>query len=279
MATLEMSSLDPVFYLHHTYIDHQFAYWQELQKLRGKPSIPDTPELYSTRLPLIPFKSMKGHKTSANNRGIDTADYKTSYCYDYDELMFDGMTPLEFLKNTTNTSNNTSFYIGVIFPKKSATGIHNLKLCGKASGEECVAVGSQATFGPMAFGHSGQIGKQVDSHSYYLVEHDVTEVVLRQGWQEERLTARLDSTLEGLVPEPFMIKRNRGQSSGGQIKKVRGYGDLLDKYTMVAPSEESEASRLGGLQLVGQIVGGLVLTTLIALMAICKFQYTRRGIA
>ena len=28
----------PVFYLHHAYMDRQFAFWQQLQRLRGKGS-------------------------------------------------------------------------------------------------------------------------------------------------------------------------------------------------------------------------------------------------
>ncbi|KAK7482853.1 hypothetical protein BaRGS_00025886, partial [Batillaria attramentaria] len=37
MATLEYSSYDPIFFLHHSNMDRIFVIWQELQKLRGKP--------------------------------------------------------------------------------------------------------------------------------------------------------------------------------------------------------------------------------------------------
>ena len=32
-----------------------------------------------------------------NSRGQDTFNYKENYCYEYDQLRFDGMTPQEFL--------------------------------------------------------------------------------------------------------------------------------------------------------------------------------------
>ena len=32
-----------------------------------------------------------------NSRGQDTFNYKENYCYEYDQLLFDGMTPQEFL--------------------------------------------------------------------------------------------------------------------------------------------------------------------------------------
>ena len=36
MSTLEYTSYDPIFFLHHANVDRIFAIWQELQKKRGK---------------------------------------------------------------------------------------------------------------------------------------------------------------------------------------------------------------------------------------------------
>ena len=38
MLYVETAGYDPVFYLHHAYVDRQFAFWQELQRLRGRDS-------------------------------------------------------------------------------------------------------------------------------------------------------------------------------------------------------------------------------------------------
>ena len=36
MRPIEKAAYDPVFYLLNTFIDYLWAYWQELQQLRGK---------------------------------------------------------------------------------------------------------------------------------------------------------------------------------------------------------------------------------------------------
>ena len=36
MSTLEYTSYDPIFFLHHSNVDRLFVIWQELQKKRGK---------------------------------------------------------------------------------------------------------------------------------------------------------------------------------------------------------------------------------------------------
>ena len=37
MGSTRNSSFDPIFYLHHNYIDRQYAYYQALQDIRGTP--------------------------------------------------------------------------------------------------------------------------------------------------------------------------------------------------------------------------------------------------
>ena len=34
-----MASYDPLFYLHHSFVDLQYAYWQQVQKIRGLSSL------------------------------------------------------------------------------------------------------------------------------------------------------------------------------------------------------------------------------------------------
>ena len=44
------AAYDPVFYLHHSNVDRQYAFWQNLQKIRGKSS-----EAIAKEYPLPPF--------------------------------------------------------------------------------------------------------------------------------------------------------------------------------------------------------------------------------
>ena len=46
--------------------------------------------------PAFPRQHNNKRKTLKNNLGSDTFDYKTNYCYEYDDLVFMGMTPPEF---------------------------------------------------------------------------------------------------------------------------------------------------------------------------------------
>ena len=93
---LETSSYDTLFFLHHSYVDYQWAFWQELQRLRGHsdPKMPGFDE------PLPPFDNREFNdnaKTLRNTRAQDTFDYRGNLCYEYDEFLFDGKTPEEFL--------------------------------------------------------------------------------------------------------------------------------------------------------------------------------------
>ena len=103
MSRVATAPYDPVFYLHKTFLDFLWAYWQELQRLRGKK------EKWRRELkkkywdePLHPFDRAdlnKNVKTLRHNKGRDVLDYKSNLCYEYEDLIFDGMTPAQFLKD------------------------------------------------------------------------------------------------------------------------------------------------------------------------------------
>ena len=101
MVTTEKAAYDPVFYLHNTFIDYLWAYWQELQRLRSE----DDRDHFINKIynvPLPPFDRAdfnKNKKTLRHNKGRDVLDYKSNLCYEYDDLRFDGKTPAQFLKH------------------------------------------------------------------------------------------------------------------------------------------------------------------------------------
>merc|ERR1712198_142962 len=101
MAKVETAAYDPIFYLHHSFIDFQFAYWQELQTYR----------LQSEIAPVGADREMPPFSNITNPAGINvnpipvtkafdtqrlSLHYKTNFKYEYDNLIFDGKTPLEF---------------------------------------------------------------------------------------------------------------------------------------------------------------------------------------
>ena len=114
MSRVATAPYDPVFYLHKTFIDFLWAYWQELQRLRGKK------EKWRRELkkkywdePLHPFDRAdfnENVKTLRHNKGRDVLDYKSNLCYEYEDLVFDGKTPAQFLKDIEAASDKGYVY-------------------------------------------------------------------------------------------------------------------------------------------------------------------------
>merc|ERR1712198_785646 len=92
MAKVETAAYDPIFYLHHSFIDFQFAYWQELQTLRLQSEIAPVSNITNPAgINVNPIPVTKAFDTQRLS-----LHYKTNFKYEYDNLIFDGKTPLEF---------------------------------------------------------------------------------------------------------------------------------------------------------------------------------------
>ena len=95
---LGVAAYDPVFFLHHSNIDRQYAYWQKLQELRKK-STKAKPK--DKDFPLPPFSSKRFNPfydfTGLHPTQLYGLEYKKHYNYEYDYLLFDGATPEDFL--------------------------------------------------------------------------------------------------------------------------------------------------------------------------------------
>eukprot|EP00092_Neocalanus_flemingeri_P017751 GFUD01019206.1.p1 GENE.GFUD01019206.1~~GFUD01019206.1.p1 ORF type:complete len:822 (+),score=86.31 GFUD01019206.1:100-2565(+) len=254
------AAYDPIFYLHHAYVDKQFAFWQELQRLRGLSlKMENHPDLLKSLPPFDNKKFNKLQKTRIFNWGNETFDYKENYCYEYDDLTFDGETPEEFLSAMTSSFSPASVdptqdatvqkqlpaapplptvYVGIILPKTAPSGFHQFALCLAGS---CVSAGRVATFGsPSQNTSSPDI---VAKKTHYLVEYEVTDLVNDLGWKgsesEFKLTAKLvNNRLK--VPAPVVILRYRGGEVGsigtvviGPKQQRQDYGDLLDKFERI----------------------------------------------
>ena len=119
MTRVATAPYDPVFYLHKTFVDFLWAYWQELQRLRGNKE-KWRRELKKNRFfkkywdePMHPFDRAdfnKNVKTLRHNKGRDVLDYKSNLCYEYEDLIFDGKTPAQFLKDMEAASDKGYVY-------------------------------------------------------------------------------------------------------------------------------------------------------------------------
>uniref|UniRef100_UPI0030FD2111 Hemocyanin Functional Unit CCHB-g n=1 Tax=Concholepas concholepas TaxID=137544 RepID=UPI0030FD2111 len=93
MSTLEYAAYDPIFFIHHSNVDRQFAIWQELQKHRGLDYNTANCHIQDLRKPLEPFNRANNPVlvTRVHSRAIDAFNYD-QYGYQYDHLHFHGLT-------------------------------------------------------------------------------------------------------------------------------------------------------------------------------------------
>ena len=110
MEDTRISSYDPIFYLHHNMVDRQYAYYQALQEARNRTvRYPDT---LTANPPMPPYSGNSispeagptvpnPYKiTKYNSKPNDGLKYKEVFKYNYDSLLFKGLTPGEFDANT-----------------------------------------------------------------------------------------------------------------------------------------------------------------------------------
>ena len=99
------SSYDPIFYMHHNYVDRQYAYYQALQDIRGNPVTysdeenPAMPPFSGLKKSNIPTNSNIPNpipKSMGNSKPRDGLDYQKAFGYKYDSLLFGGKTPEQF---------------------------------------------------------------------------------------------------------------------------------------------------------------------------------------
>ena len=106
MSNTDYASYDPIFYMHHNNVDRQYAYYQALQKARGR-SVKYGDE---ENPPMPPFSGLKQQPHDPPNLNIPNPiqitkdhscpnsglDYEGNFAYKYDTLTFDGVTPENF---------------------------------------------------------------------------------------------------------------------------------------------------------------------------------------
>jgi len=252
MAFALTAAYDPVFYLHHVNVDRQFAFWQELQRIRRERNEIETEiDVSDLQTPLEPFNRETINpfeKTRRNSLGEDTLDYRKDLCYEYDSLTFDGLTPEEYLNpdydliegvrpppgvlSGSRPSEGFRYFVGVILPKTGPSSTVEFSVC--SPGGVCQQGGSVSTFGLSPRASSG--GSQaVNSNNYYISEYEVTDLDI-QDWSN----AFVQVTSGQVTVTPVIIKRDLGSHlEGGEAILAPGtntkmYGDLLSDFPLVA---------------------------------------------
>ena len=153
MFNIATAGYDTVFYLHHSYVDYLWAFWQELRRLRGH-SLP--PRFEGVDEPLPPFNNRRfneNDKTFQNSRAQDTMDYQNKLCYEYDQLLFDNLTPAQFLEAHQRHPLVITESSSEVLPEKGRCGPVCRDIEGKEHCEEiCSSVEREGGFARVSVG-------------------------------------------------------------------------------------------------------------------------------
>jgi len=179
MGAQETAAYDPIFYLHHSNVDRQFAFWQELQKLRRLPAFDPNDGELDWELQPFNWNNNTNEVTRRNSRGRNDFDYEDTFCYKYDELLYRGMTPRTFLAHLEDKKRTDRLFALVVPPTNRASSRQLLEIC---HGDECIPARSFDTFG---FGNevrlkSGIIPRRREDP--FAIRLDVTKIVQDRGW-------------------------------------------------------------------------------------------------
>ena len=293
-----IAAYDTVFWLHHSYVDYQWAYWQELQRIRiqqgtatqeetepqsgegeSRPNRENqtTIEIFDFTQPFKPYNNESANrnaKTLQTNLGTDTYDYRNNLCYEYDTLIFNGLTPEQYLEGRANllaefnrnlpeentcsrigengealcnrNGNPDKVTVGVVLPKQSRTGLNTFDICQE---EKCVEGGSVASFGDSSrAGNAGNAGSDYQASGSGSVdddntikELDVTDVVAEQGFSLDKpIEVKIKSGVADNMLDPVTMFRKLGKDGG--IAK-----DLTEIFTNPGTDPSQYGNLLKGL--------------------------------
>ena len=254
MEATATASYDPIFWLNHAYVDRQLAFWEELNKLRGT-EIGTFDEMDKKLAPFDNEKYNNVSMTMDNSQSQNVFDYKEKFCYEYDDLTFDGKTPKEFLgmDNDAYFLQNhqptcpppppgmladcpevkIKILVGVIMPQYVASNIHTYKIC---LDKKCVPGYPIVTFGSVRQQNNPKLSAKgvISKKSHSILYSDVTEIVNSQDWDPDKIRAEMTSNLVKGIPQPLVVVRDIKSKTDkvtlGPQQRPKDYGDLLDGY-------------------------------------------------
>ena len=128
-------------------------------------------------------------------------------------------------------------YVAVVMPRVAPSGVFAFKLC---QNRKCVNSGTVSTFGDSGGQNKLQAGQVVDDKKFYIVDNDVTDVMVKEGWSFKKpLEAKMINKVMKNLPEPVVIIKTFGKGGKltgsklnfGSNEKRENYGNLLDKYS------------------------------------------------
>uniref|UniRef100_UPI003B98819F Hemocyanin n=1 Tax=Pomacea canaliculata TaxID=400727 RepID=UPI003B98819F len=166
MSTLEYSAYDPIFFIHHSNVDRQFAIWQALQRYRGLDYNSANCNIQELRQPLEPFNwdSNPNDFIRENARAVDAFDYD-QFNYQYDDLNFHGLTIPQLEEAIEKRRSEDRVFANFMLQGFKASADVTFDLCD--ADNHCSFAGTFAVLG-------GPL--EMDWHFDRLFQYDVTSV-------------------------------------------------------------------------------------------------------
>jgi len=189
MGWAAYAAYDPIFWLHHSYIDHLFAFWQELQKERNKSEF-DPADVGELERDLNPFywNNNTMEATRENSKGRNTFDYEDTFCYKYDNLLYRGLTPKQVLADLAEKNRTDRIGARYIPPTNRLAARQMLDIC---KGDECFPARSFTTFGMGNGAEEMRLKAGTRPASQFGIRLDLTKIVQDRGWDPSDKNIRI----------------------------------------------------------------------------------------
>jgi len=231
MRWVETAAYDPVFYLHHTNVDRQFAFWQEVHRIRNSENRTDL------QIPLKPFHNETVNPFNTTRKyhlGVNALDYKNHFCYEYDTLTFNGSTP-EMIAGPDSIPepDRGAFrhFVGVVLPRSGPSSMIKFSVCIKDG--KCHSGGNVFTFGAKGDGSRNSY-KVINSTNFYISEYEVTDLPVKD-WTHA-FAVVTNSQIVSPVP-PIIIQKPKNGANNDSVTvflspkaNKEEYGSLLEKF-------------------------------------------------
>ena len=128
MGTIQYAAYDPIFYLHHSNVEKQYAFWQALRQLKNLPIDGFTTDVGNH--PMQPFATRDSStfynpydKTFDNPTALNGIDYKCKFGYEYENLTFKGLTPQQYLDQYETENAKFGIFAGFTVKKPGVTSV------------------------------------------------------------------------------------------------------------------------------------------------------------
>ncbi|XP_025089796.1 hemocyanin G-type, units Oda to Odg-like [Pomacea canaliculata] len=239
MSTLEYSAYDPVFFIHHSNVDRQFAIWQALQRYRGLDYDSANCNIQELRLPLEPFNwdDIPYPIIRENARAIDGFHYDR-FNYQYDNLNFHGLTIPQLEAVLEKRRDEDRIFANFMLAGFGASADVTFELCDKEN--HCIFAGTFAV-----------LGGPLEMHWKFdrLFKYDVTAVFKQLHLRPDseyhfdvHIRAVNGSELSSSLLEPpsvsFVPGRRRGAHAASSEEPQPSPSDDLVRYEISALSLE-----------------------------------------